>query len=182
LVVLAHPEHGEMDPPPVHAPVVVVKHPQHPTPKWPHHGLERPMQLEDFTEILVAIEPSLAVSHQQPAFDSHPTMNYRDASLSFKLAAWPSSAVLMHHPHFSRLAAFLRSRFLSFEDLARLSRCEESTIMTFLGTLHDLQLLQSHRRATEAESPSANLAAASPAGRVLGIIERLRRKMGLSAV
>lgn len=177
LLIFSLPEHGPLAPPPVQAPVIVLKHPQQTPPHWPHHALARPLQLEEFTEVLLEIESLSATSPRHPVFSQHPTVDYHDSHLQYKLAAWPSSSVLMQNPQFSRLAAFLRSRFLGLNELMRLSRCDDSTTVLFLSTLHDLHLLQVQRQNTP--GPASPPVLATPAVRVLGIIERLRHKMGL---
>ena len=177
LLIFSLPEHGTLAPPPVQTPVIVLKHPQQTPPHWPHHALARPLQLEEFTEVLLEIESLSATSPRHPVFSQHPTVDYHDSHLQYKLAAWPSSSVLMQNPQFSRLAAFLRSRFLGFNELMRLSRCDDSTTVLFLSTLHDLHLLQVQRQNTP--GPASPPVLATPAVRVLGIIERLRHKMGL---
>lgn len=177
LLIFSLPEQGVLAPPPVPAPVIVLKHPQQTAPHWPHQTLTRPLQLEEFTDVLLEIESFLATAPHHPAFSQHPTVDYHDTHLLYKLAAWPSSSILMKNSHFSRLAAFLRSRFLGLEELIRLSRCDDSTAILFLSTLHDLHLLQVQRQDTPV--PASPTTLATPAVRVLGIIERLRHKMGL---
>jgi hypothetical protein len=180
LLILSLPEQGVLAPPAVQAPVIVLKHPHQTAPQWPHQAVTRPLQLEEFTDVLLEIESLLAVSPHRPAFSQHPTVDYHDTRLQYKLAAWPSSHILMKNSQFSRLAAFLRSRFLGLEELIRLSRCDDSTAVLFLSTLHDLHLLQVQRQDTPVPASPSTLA--TPAVRVLGIIERLRRKMGLGGM
>lgn len=174
LVILSQPEHGALSPPPAPLPVMVLKHAQQPAPHWPHHALTRPLQFEEFIDVLQAIESTLQSPPPTPA-----TVDYHDAHLQYKLTAWPSSSILTRHPQFSRLAAFLRSRFLGLDELMRTSRCDERTVLLFLSTLHDLHLLQVQHQVIPTSAPIQTLVSTPPAGRILGVIERLRRKMGL---
>lgn len=180
-VILPYPLEGSPAPPPVQTPVIVLIHPGSPLPTWPHHALTRPLQLEDFTEVLLDIESLIARAPHKPLLEEYPSLDFQDARLRFKVTTWPSSAVLTQHPHFSRLTAFLRSRFLGIDELIKLSRSEEKTVTLLLRTLHDLRLLSVQRLdITVTVSPvMLTPPQESPANRVLGIIDRLRRKMGL---
>jgi hypothetical protein len=169
-----------------------------PPPGQPY--LRRPLQLEDFIDLLNAIplvEPE-PVDLLAPQFLAHQIHIELDTRL--RLRRWPAAHALAARGEFRRLAAFLSARYLTMQELATHSQVDWPVCVEFLHAMHALGLLERHEghacphhhgvamvppqgvastRSAPIVVPVPSPSHGAPA-RVLGMLERLRGRLGLT--
>lgn len=175
-----------------------------PAPGQPY--LRRPLQLEDFIDLLNAI-PLLApvpapvpigVDLLAPQFLANQI--HIDLDTRLRLRRWPAAQALAAHSEFRRLAAFLSARYLTMQELATHSQVAWPVCVEFLHAMHALGLLERHEghpcahhhgvamvpppgvpstRSAPIGVPATPPSHTAPA-RVLGMLQRLRGRLGLT--
>lgn len=164
--------------------------------------LRCPLQLEDFIDVLNAITQPAPEAEPEDSMD--PQLLARqinvDLGTRLRLQRWPTAHALAARSEFRRLAAFLSARYLTMQELAVHSQVDWSVCVEFLHAMHALGLLERqgsnatpapHSTAmpmppkTLSVRPQATTAVtASPhevPSRVLGMLQRLRGRLGLAA-
>jgi hypothetical protein len=160
------------------------------------HGLLlfSPLQLEEFIQVLAAIEGCLAppAAAAPPATprpqDAPPAPLAMDAA--YHLRRWPPAGLLNSHRYSVRMASFLSARYLTPERLGLLSNVDLAHCVDFLSRLHALGLLEHEvehpaagGRALHAAPPADPLpghtpAAQPPPPQAGGLLDRIRRRLG----
>lgn len=171
-------------------------------------SLRRPLQLEDFTDLLRQVSttcppapdaPRPVPAPPEPA--AAPASGGTAVVTCWRLRRWPPARALEPDPRLRRLAAFLSSRYLSVAELAAQSRIDSPTCASFIHTLEALDLLDRRVAVGQAdpgpvEAPQAGAQAAPqptpapppPTGArsvtrtgagLPGLLTRLRQHLGL---
>lgn len=149
--------------------------------------LRRPLQYDAFVDLLVAVEQQLDPASPPPAVTERPAGSAAapGASLEqsrFRLKRWPGAGVLQSVRHGMRMASFISARYLSVDELARLSGVDRKDCSSFLSTLMEAELLRSEPLS---DAPSAAAArrtdgvAASAPRPDRGLLSSLRQKLGI---
>lgn len=103
--------------------------------------LWRPLQYDDFVDILAAVEqhtPAAAMAAAAPAIAPAAP----PAPTRFRLRRWPGSRLLDAIPQGLRMASFITVRHLSAEELSALSGVALDQCRRFLATMKDNDLLR----------------------------------------
>ena len=168
-----------------------------PSPAPDQRHLRRPLQLEDFIDLLNAIPPveRAPADLLAPQFLAHQIHIELDTRL--RLRRWPAAHTLAARSEFRRLAAFLSARYLTMQELATHSQVDWPVCVEFLHTMHGLGLLErqggsamTHAHSTalpipsetprvRLATPAANAPSQTAPSRVLGMLQRLRGRLGL---
>lgn len=150
--------------------------------------LWRPLQYDDFVDILAAVEQGTptpltvaAAPVITPAAPLPPPAP--PAPARFRLRRWPGSSLLEAIPQGLRMASFITVRHLSAEELSVLSGVALDQCQHFLATMTDNDLL----RAEPVEQRGWNSASALPratqgtsrAGLDRSLLTSLRAKLGI---
>lgn len=159
--------------------------------------LRLPLQLEDFVAVLNAVSQPQAEAENwlDPQFLAQRI--HIDLNTRLRLCRWPAAQALSAHAEFRRLAAFLSARYLTMQELAVRSQVAWPVCVEFLHAMHGLGLLERHvGHAAEHHSgiavpppsttvrvrpePAHAAQAHESASRVLGMLQRLRGRLGLA--
>ena len=142
--------------------------------------LSRPLQYDDFVDLLAAVEQGTPVPVPPAAAPiAPPAMPAR-----FRLRRWPGAGLLDAIPQGLRMASFITVRYLSAEELAALSGVGLDECRSFLAAMLDADLLRA-----EPDGPAGWGAAPLPARTARGpgpatldrsMLARLRAKLGIS--
>lgn len=156
------------------------------------HGLLlfSPLQLEEFIQVLDAIESRLAptAGAAVPATarlqGTPPAPLAMDAA--YHLTSWPPAGLLNCHRYSLRMASFLSARYLTPERLGMLSNVDLPHCVDFLARLHAAGLLERQAAGSRAlhaaplvHPPSGPKPAnAAPPPQAAGLLGRIRRRLG----
>ena len=133
--------------------------------------LRRPLQYDDFVELLAAIEqqtpaPPPAVRTRAPAA--------APLAMRFRLRRWPGTNLLDAIPQGLRMASFITVRYLSVDELASLSGVALERCRGFLDLMRDNDLLRA-----EPAAPPPLRAIRDPARPDRALLTRLRARLGI---
>lgn len=127
--------------------------------------LARPLRSEPFGHWLLRKQGELAgPPGPLPAGPAQP---------HYRLRRWPPSALMQGEPHRVRMASLLSRRFLSTRDLALLTEKDEASAVRFV------QLLQGFGVVEMRESAVPPLPAPPPDPKRRGLIDGIRRRLGI---
>jgi hypothetical protein len=134
--------------------------------------LRRPLQYDDFVEILAAIEqqmpaPPPVARTRAPAAAAPPAVRFR-------LRRWPGAGLLDAIPQGLRMASFITVRYLSVDELASLSGVALERCRGFLDLMRDNDLLRA-----EPAAPPPLRAMRDPARPDRALLTRLRARLGI---
>ena len=102
-----------------------------------------------------------------------------EAARRYRLLRWPPAELLRSEPLRIRMASQLSRRFLSAADLAQLTNAQQARVQTFLQLLAGFGLLQSEVATVSAAPVPAAPVARPAAGLGLGLVQSIRRRLGL---
>jgi hypothetical protein len=154
--------------------------------------LWRPLQYDDFVDILVAVEqgtptPSAvrATPVAAPATPAAPTVAAPAAAPTrFRLRRWPGTDLLDAIPQGIRMASFITVRYLSAEELSRLSGVAPDGCRRFLAAMqaHDLLRAEPAEPVGSAATPVVPRGAPGPGPARLdrSLLASLRAKLGIA--
>ena len=149
----------------------------------------RPLQYDDFVDILAAVEQDVpapvtmvAAPVATPAAPATPATP--PAPTRFRLRRWPGTNLLDAIPQGLRMASFITVRYLSAEELSTLSGVAPDECRRFLATMQDADLLRGEpdepRGWGTASLPPRAARSPGPATLDRGVLARLRAKLGIS--
>jgi hypothetical protein len=148
------------------------------------HGLLlfSPLQLEEFIQVLAAIESRLA----PPAPVAAPVATWPQGAppaplamdAAYHLRRWPPAGLLNSHPYSVRMASFLSARYLTPERLGVLSNVDLAHCVDFLSRLHAFGLLE-HAALPPDPLPGRKPAAQASPPQAARLLDRIRRRLGI---
>jgi hypothetical protein len=151
--------------------------------------MRRPLQYEDFMDILAAVEqrkppaapPSLPAA--APSVRASAPAVTPQQALRFRLQRWPGISLLDAFPHGLRMASFITVRYLSVDELSSLSGVSLDGCRRFLNTMMDNGLLRAEpvERLGWSSAPVTPRVASTPASARpdRSLLTSLRAKLGI---